>query len=98
MGWVAPFSAEEGAELERVARASIWGYMHEIDEPHAAMYSQITRAAINGLDRETGTWVHLPYSGGTLQQPIRTMQAFGVVQAVFGEKLKEEYSNGKSKS
>jgi len=43
--------------------------------------------------------LHLPYSGGVLEQPIRTMELFEVVQVVFSEKLKEEYSKvGKNKS
>lgn len=57
------------------------------------------RAAVQSFDRETGGLLHLPYQGGVLEQPLRTMQAFEVVQVVFGEKLKEEYSKGgKNKS
>ena len=61
------------------------------------LWAQITRLAVMCLNRESASWLHLPYGGGVMHQPYRTMQAFGIVQVVFSEKLKEEY-NGKGKS
>lgn len=43
------------------------------------------------LGRESAELLSLPYSGGYMEQPIRTMQAAGVVQNAFSERLKQEY-------
>lgn len=39
----------------------------------------------------------MPYEGGFLEQPAKTMEALGIIQTLFSEKLKEEFRNGKGR-
>ena len=42
------------------------------------------------VDRETGSLSVMPYQGGFLQQPHKTMQAIEIIQGRFRERLNEE--------
>jgi hypothetical protein len=44
-------------------------------------------SVVNG---ENGSMQVLPYEGGFMEQPYRTMQVFEEIRGVFGEKLAEE--------
>jgi len=39
------------------------------------------------IDRENGSYAQMPYSGGVMEQPERTMQAMDLLQGVYGEEL-----------
>jgi hypothetical protein len=54
------------------------------------MWVPLVHMTITCLGRESAELLHLPYPGGFLEQPYRTMEAVGVVQKVFGEKLRQE--------
>jgi hypothetical protein len=47
--------------------------------------------AVMCLDREGAGLNHLPFEGGFLEQPFRTMQAIAVVQEAFADRLRREY-------
>lgn len=42
------------------------------------------------VDRRTGSFLHLPFSGGAAIQPSKTMSALIAIQNVFFEKLNEK--------
>ena len=42
------------------------------------------------VDRRTGSFLHLPFSGGSAEQPVKTMSALMAIQNVFFEKLNEQ--------
>lgn len=42
------------------------------------------------VDRRTGSFLHLPFSGGSGEQPVKTMSALMAIQNVFFEKLNEQ--------
>lgn len=43
------------------------------------------------LGRESAELLTMPFDGGYMEQPMRTMQAIGVIQEVFGDRLRDEY-------
>lgn len=45
-------------------------------------------------DFRTGALIHLPASGGLLDQPAKTMAAFGVMREVWLKKLSDSFRNG----
>lgn len=51
--------------------------------------------AVMVMGRESAEILTMPYEGGFLEQPTRTMQALAVVQEVFAERLRQEYEKGK---
>jgi len=58
-------------------------------------WSALVHSTVSVLGRESAELLHLPYPGGFLQQPTRTMQAVGVVQEAFSERLRQEYEKHK---
>ncbi len=50
------------------------------------------------MDRESAGLIALPYSGGFLEQPARTMQAVEVVQVVFADRLRAEFEKQRKKA
>ena len=46
------------------------------------------------VDRQTGGMIALPYAGGFLDQPSKTMQALAVIQGVYTERINEENKRG----
>lgn len=42
------------------------------------------------VDRRTGSFLHLPFTGGTAVQPSKTMSALIAIQNIFFEKLNEK--------
>jgi len=47
-------------------------------------------------DADNGSMHMLPFSGGLLEQPYRTMQVFEAVQAKFWERLGEQNESVKN--
>lgn len=46
--------------------------------------------ALMGMDGMTGAIHHLPFSGGFLDQPVKTLSVVHIVRGVFGEKIAED--------
>lgn len=42
------------------------------------------------VSKENGEYIHLPYDGGAMSQPHKSMAAFDVLQNVFITKIKKE--------
>jgi hypothetical protein len=47
------------------------------------------------MGRESAELFTMPYEGGYMDQPTRTMQAIAVIQEVFAERLRQEYNKGR---
>ncbi len=58
--------------------------------PYVLRYGPLVEMFIEVVDRENGSLFALPYSGGWLEQPYKTMQAIGLLQSLFSEKIREE--------
>mgnify|MGYP007112523856 FL=1 len=41
-------------------------------------------------DARYGNLLHLPFEGGVLDQPAKTMAVYGVIQAIYCDKLVED--------
>ena len=41
-------------------------------------------------DARYGNLLHLPFVGGVLEQPAKTMAVYGVIQAIYCDKLMED--------
>lgn len=91
MDEVAPFSEEESAELRAAGRTIIHGEIVTRPVEEAVhKWQGLVRLFLLVVDRDNGQLGALPYSGGLLDQPWKTMQAFELLQVVFCEKLAEE--------
>lgn len=97
MAEFAPFSEEERRELREVAKDVIGGgRVSSWNKDGAGKWLPLINFAVMCLGRESAELLHLPYGGlGFVQQPMRTMQAVGVIQEAFAERLKQEYEKSK---
>lgn len=43
------------------------------------------------IDRKNGSLLHLPFSGGVLEQPSKTMEVIRYLQSLWIEKIADEY-------
>jgi len=43
------------------------------------------------VSREDGSYINLPYDGGAMRQPSRTMQALDVLQEILVKRIRDEY-------
>lgn len=92
MGGTPPFSQAERTELREVAKDIInGGRVTSWNREPAKTWAPLVTAAVLCLGRESAELLSLPFSGGFVEQPQRTMQAVGVIQQVFSERLKAEY-------
>jgi hypothetical protein len=91
MGGLPPFSEEERASIERAAQTLIWG--ENVTGPvqeDVERWNAVIKLYLSVVDSENGAMHVLPYEGGLLNQPWRTMQVFEVIQSKFQQRLKEE--------
>lgn len=49
------------------------------------------------VSKENGEYIHLPYSGGAMDQPYKTMEAFDVLQNVYITKIKKDHESHMAK-
>lgn len=49
------------------------------------------------LDYKTGSFLHMPYDGGLMKQPYRTMKIWQIVQGCFIEHVGKEISKIQAK-
>ncbi len=91
MAAVAPFDETERREVRDVARVLVRG-----EHPPAFLGESVRRwgswvtAFLTVADREGGNLNVMPFAGGFLEQPVKTMEVLRTIQQVFAEKLKEE--------
>lgn len=91
MGAASPFSEAERRSLREVAKDVIGGRISPWNEGAATHWGPMIKVTVTCLGRESAELCALPYEGGFLEQPTRTMQAIGVIQEAFAEKLRSEY-------
>lgn len=98
MGAASPFSQEERRTLREIAKDIIGGgRVARWNEDAATRWAPLVNLTVGCLGRESAELLSLPYSGGFLEQPTRTMQAVSVVQEVFAERLRQEYEKMRKK-
>lgn len=97
MAVLPPFSQEERHELREVAKDVInGGRVSSWNREGSGKWLPLINFTVMCLGRESAELVHLPYGGlGFVQQPMRTMQAVGVIQEVFADRLRQEYEKHK---
>lgn len=96
MDEASPFSQEERHELREVAKDLInGGRVSTWNKDAAPFWSPLVHMTVACLGRESAELMHLPYRGGFMEQPSRTMQAVGVIQEAFAERLRQEYEKHK---
>lgn len=92
---VAPFREAERQELREVAKSIIDG-----GEPPAWLddtakkFGKLIAMYLMTAGREGAELTSLPYSGGFMEQPHKTMLALSTIQAAFAEKLRQERKVG----
>lgn len=90
MAGVAPFDEADRAEIKRVARSVFNGHGIPYEmEGDAKRWATMIQAFLTSVDRENGSLLHLPYSGGILEQPYKTMMLFGLLQSIFLEEIEK---------
>ncbi len=88
MGDLTPFSEEECASLGRAARTLICGEQTtSATKEDVAKWGALIRMYLLTVDGNNGSMRTLPYSGGLMAQPSRTMQVFEAIQDAFWEKI-----------
>lgn len=97
MGRKPPFIEDERDELKAVVRDYIAGNkVKRLEEGRRALWFRLTRAYFTSFDYENGTGP-LPYDGGILEQPTKTLAVWKVIEGEFGRKRHEEAKKMKSK-
>lgn len=90
-----PFSIteEEKSELRNVSRLLFWGQDPQQQPETNLLYHKwrlFFDIFLQSIDRRTGSFLHLPFLGGTCEQPSKTMVVLSVLQSVYLEKLNED--------
>lgn len=96
MDGLAPFSQEERQKLRELTKDTVnGGRISTWNLDGAGRYLPLIQLSVMVMGRESAEVLTMPYEGGYLEQPTRTMQAIAVVQEVFAERLRQEYEKGK---
>jgi len=70
-------------------------------DDHVKKWGIVIRLFLLSVNRENGTLMHLPTSGGLLNQPKKTMDVFLFLQEIFirkmNEKIKKETPKGRKR-
>lgn len=97
MGRKPPFIEDERDELKAVVRDYINGStVKRLDEGKRALWFRLTRAFFTAYDYENGVGP-LPYDGGVLEQPTKTLSVWKVIEGEFGKKRHDEAKKMNSK-
>ena len=86
-------SPVEESEIRQLARFLFNG-ANPTEQPELAeiyyKWKLLFEVFLQSVDRRTGSYLHLPFAGGILDQPAKTMSVLGVMQAEFFEKLSKD--------
>ncbi len=63
----------------------------------AKRWGGVIEMFLASVDREHGSILHLPYPGGVLQQPRRTLQVWRFLQSVYTEAIRNHLERLKKK-
>jgi hypothetical protein len=53
-------------------------------------YGLLVATFLRCVSKENGEYLHLPYAGGAMDQPYKTMEAFDLLQNVYVEKIQKD--------
>lgn len=59
-------------------------------EPYAVKWGMMIRQFLLCVNHENATIEHLPYEGGIMEQPYKTMQVFELLQSLFIKQIRKE--------
>lgn len=88
MAGVAPFDEGDRASIKRFARSVFAGQRipNELEED-GRRWGLMIQSFLASVNRENGSLLHLPFSGGAMEQPYKTMQVYEFLQGVFMEEI-----------
>ena len=90
-----PFSVEDQNELGPIASILFsGGALPESSRGAAEKWATAIRMFLMAVNRENGTLVHLPESGGLLDQPKRTMDIMLFLQNIFIRCIQKKMKQG----
>jgi hypothetical protein len=92
MAKITPFSNKECQDVERAARSILNGDIRVPDELKQLRIKwwPWIETFLRCVSKRNGEYLHLPYSGGAMEQPHKTMKVFDVLQNVYVEKIKKD--------
>jgi hypothetical protein len=94
-----PFSEDERTELRQVANILFeGGHITHDYVPFVQKWGYCVRLFLVSVDHENASLVHLPCSGGVLEQPFRTMQVFEYLQSLFIKYVNKEQKKIKNRA
>ena len=86
-----PFSEADRWEVRQVALILFNGGMPDREiEGYLKKWSLIFKLFYTAVDRKTGSLLHLPFSGGIMDQPAKTMEILRYLQSLWIEKIADE--------
>lgn len=58
---------------------------------YVGKWGHLVTVLMRCVSREDGSYNTLPYAGGAMRQPARTMQAFDILQSILVKRIQDEY-------
>lgn len=91
MDAIYPFSESDRWEVRQVALILFNGGMpcNEI-AGYAKKWALFFKLFYTTIDRKTGSFLHLPFGGGVMEQPAKTMDVLRYLQSLWIEKIADE--------
>lgn len=87
-----PFSETDRWEVRQVALCLFNGsYLDREIEEYYKKWHLFFKLFYTCIDRKHGSLIHLPFSGGALEQPAKTMEVIRYLQSLWIEKIADEY-------
>jgi len=86
-----PFSESDRWEVRQVALILFNGGMLDTEiEAYAKKWALFFKLFYTAIDRKSGSILHLPFAGGIMEQPAKTMEILRYLQSLWIEKIAEE--------
>lgn len=86
-----PFSETDKWEVRQVALVLFNGGMLDTEiEAYAKKWALFFKLFYTAIERKNGSILHLPFSGGIMEQPAKTMEVIRFLQSLWIEKIADE--------
>lgn len=86
-----PFSESDRWEVRQVALTLFNGGMPDREiEGYTKKWALIFKLFYTAIERKTGSFLHLPFDGGVMEQPAKTMEILRFLQSLWIEKIADE--------
>lgn len=86
-----PFSSPDRWEVRQVALIIFNGGMLDREvEGYAKKWAVFFKLFYTAIERKTGSFLHLPFEGGVMEQPAKTMEILRYLQSLWIEKIASE--------